>query len=193
MNERDQSRHPLFAWMNSSLCDLKIPVIRCFFFTPLPCVNASRSVIQPPLLFLQCHIPTFQGRRHHRRSCPRLVLRPLVLTPAMLSSFPVAWKLKGCTEPSAELREHFQWRVVAAGAALLSAQVQQLQAEGRPDGSEAKQSPSRLFGSSLIRRAVSSLLRNTPWKGEGKLQRRECFHVCFLFFLNPHALSWFFI
>lgn len=68
-----------------------------------------------------------------------LALRPcqLVLAPAMLSSFPVAWKLKGCTQRALNCRS------ISSGASRLperlSAQVDQLQG----DLMEAKQNSDR--------------------------------------------------
>lgn len=68
-----------------------------------------------------------------------LAMRPcqLVLAPAMLSSFPVAWKLKGCTQRALNCRS------ISSGASRLperlSAQVDQLQG----DLMEAKQNSDR--------------------------------------------------
>lgn len=117
-----------------------------------PCVNASRSVISRSIIMivvlflLPYWAPESMRCRHHWQPFPRTAPLSTRAGSSMLSSFPVAWKLKGCTERAPNRKVHFQWRVAAASAALSTSSP----AARGPDGSRAKHWLNRLFGSALI-------------------------------------------
>lgn len=175
MNECNHSR--LYLWTHLDWrCDGILPTNEAL----RPCVNASRSVISHSvimivvLLFLPYWASESMRCRHHWQPFPRTAPWSTRAGSSMLSSFPVAWKLKGCTERAPNCKAHFQWRVAATSAALSTSSPS---ARG-PDGSQAKHWPNRLFGSALIFWRIF-LAWKTHDEKEGKAVKTwVCVRVC---------------